>query len=211
MTALVHGKWVVDPSWVRASQRAGYWVDEREYEFNGDTIQPGEMGRGMGGPRRARQALTQMKKPPLLSGYNVALLGEVPGKPGDVVMLLNKLGVNVCEAQQLLPTVTSGRRARSGGGGAASGSGLLDSARGGGGAAAIGKKGAAPPSAAKPRPLLDGPRVVILDQRRDALSNSDRNTLEQLSGKVYIVGKDWLFDTISTYEVQRPEAHPPPS
>jgi len=49
--AMSLGLWIVDPSWVRDSSHAGFWIDEADYEIAGDmrTIDMGD-----GGPRKAR-------------------------------------------------------------------------------------------------------------------------------------------------------------
>lgn len=180
MTALANGRWIVGTDWVDASKSAGYWIDEKPFEFEGDTVQPGPSGRGTSGPRRNRQAHEQ-SKPPLLMDYNVAMLGEDGTKVAAATMLVRALGGNICDAAQLVPLQIKARRGRSSG----SGDSAAGDLQGGG-------KGK------KPMPLPGNKSIIISHQRLDLLSTQQQGLFKQLSGKVPIVNSEWLFDSLSS-------------
>ena len=108
MQAVIHGKWVVDISWLHASRQAGYFVDERPYEIAGDMTGSGmNCGMNCGGPRKGRLAKEQGKAPPL-QDWRCVLVGDfTTPSPSLMRELLGMMGAVVEDLFTLAPCVTS--------------------------------------------------------------------------------------------------------
>jgi hypothetical protein len=73
MMGVVHGKWVVDTSWLIASRDHDYWVDEHDYEVDGDTT---TFANGASSAARHGRLRREKGRPRLLENWDCVLIGD---------------------------------------------------------------------------------------------------------------------------------------
>ncbi|CAK8995886.1 unnamed protein product [Durusdinium trenchii] len=86
LDAVLAGAWVLSPEWVYASMRAGHWLEEADFELQGDTAK-------MGGPPQGRR-----HGPELFAGLRFHFVSQAEGPaPHQLARLARRAGAEVLE------------------------------------------------------------------------------------------------------------------
>ena len=188
MSAVIHGKWVVDAQWVTASRKAGYWVDEKPYEFAGDTAFMGPHGHGAGGPRNSRHQ-HELKKAQLLLHWHCYLAGSFRLTEKVLIDLLQQMGATATELKSSAPPKAQQQQQQQ----------------------PKGKQGVVQGNTRRRKSSVgdwNQQLVIIVEQKPSELPPGVSAALKEMGG-VPVVRLDWVFDSISNYEVMALEDYPP--
>jgi hypothetical protein len=174
LLALSQGLWIVDEAWIRASLDEGCWTDPRRFEARGDS-QSARLG-AADVPRRSRRARERGRRG-LFGRVAVSFHGPFSG------------GMTEPQLAQLV-----------GAGGWKTSDDMSDAGRGEGRGGACELR----PPAAACGGEEDGraaPRVVVADPKTCS-TDLARRIEERLGARV--VARDWVPDSLSAHELQRP-------
>ncbi|KAL1500524.1 hypothetical protein AB1Y20_013180 [Prymnesium parvum] len=101
-SAVLHGQWLVDSSWVLDSDSAGMWVDETPYEIAGDHKLSGPHGQGLGAPCAGRLR-RERNEASLFTGWRVCLHGVFTApKKSDLCDLLTTGGATISDVESVI-------------------------------------------------------------------------------------------------------------